>query len=93
LPSRWLPLDRQSAAFEGKRYWGTPFRLWLDEASEGNHDAELVRLLDGPPDPHRFGVVRKLPRAVETYDICFTVDDTRMADQSEGTGQVPMRAV
>ena len=38
-------------------------------------------------------VIRELLGAVETYDVCFAVSDTRMIDRTERTRQVPMRAV
>ena len=48
---------------------------------------------NGFSDVHRAQVIRELLGAVETYDVCFAVSDTRMIDRTERTRQVPMRTV
>ena len=57
------------------------------------HHAVIVRLADGLPDAHGAEVISELFRAVEAYYVCFAVRHTRLADRSEWTGQMAMRAV
>jgi hypothetical protein len=50
-------------------------------------------MIDWLANPHGIQVVRELLRAIETYDIGFSMSDAVLADWSNRPSEVPMRTV